>query len=56
MSQHVQDHCGLPKVTRHWKRLGCGAVFMCSCGKIFRLTTIGSFDGIDWVWVEKGSA
>lgn len=50
MSGHVTDHCNTPKITRHWKRLGAGAVWLCTCDKAYRLTTYGSMDGPQWSW------
>lgn len=47
---HVIEHCATPRITRAWKSLGFGAVWACSCGRLFRLTSRGGYDGINWGW------
>lgn len=50
---HVKEHCGLPRITRHWKRLGVGALWMCSCRSTYRLSQYSSYatDGtLAWRW------
>jgi hypothetical protein len=47
---HINDHCALPKITRHWTRLGSGATWTCSCGAQYRLIFIGSIGGDQPSW------
>jgi hypothetical protein len=50
---HVEEHCGTPKITRHWKRLGEGATWTCSCGRQYRLTWAGGYGCESWqTWKE----
>lgn len=53
---HVREHCATPRISLHWRRLGCGAAWACSCGRLFRLTSVGGYDGHNWQWeaVERG--
>lgn len=49
---HVREHCQLPKVTRAWRKLGAGAVWICTCGQMYRLIVVpGGFAHdpyLDW--------
>lgn len=50
--------CRLPKITRHWKRLGDGATWTCSCGQVRRLVRATELGGpkVSWQWesVSRG--
>lgn len=46
---HVSEHCATPRITRHWKRLGEGAAWICSCGQIYRLEIHSGYD-VWFVW------
>lgn len=53
---HVADHCSTPEITRHWKRLGIGALWLCTCSRMFVLSkTQGTYaSDPEWVWVDRG--
>ena len=56
MTAHVytksgEPMCRLPKITRHWQRLGPGATWTCHCGLQRRLMYVTAYDGTPvWGW------
>lgn len=48
------SYCKPPQVTRAWRKLGDGAIWLCACGKIFRLRHHYNYAGDYWEWSERG--
>jgi hypothetical protein len=55
-STHVAEHCATPKITRRWRKLGQGAVWRCTCGKLFATEKSLEYDyPPEWRWKELSS-
>lgn len=54
MSTHKREHCEFPRVTRAWRKLGVGAMWMCDCGKTYRLAEIAQYVDAPYLeWTER---